>query len=122
MSLASAAGRRQGVPVLRAPSGFCPGDPVPDGCARRASIRERSTATRGIPMAHDVLDPGPDGTYPYFPRHLDGSPDYDRTGYKDPALPYAQRQESQKGVGIDLTCPVVPPTVDPTTLPGGVAR
>ncbi len=25
-------------------------------------------------MAHDALDPGPDGTYPFFPRLSDGSP------------------------------------------------
>jgi hypothetical protein len=25
-------------------------------------------------MANDALDPGPDGTYPYFPRQADGSP------------------------------------------------
>ena len=25
-------------------------------------------------MAHDALDPGPDGSYPYFPRKADGSP------------------------------------------------
>ena len=25
-------------------------------------------------MAHDALDPGEDGTYPYFPRRTDGSP------------------------------------------------
>lgn len=24
-------------------------------------------------MARDALDPGPDGTYPYWPRHPDGS-------------------------------------------------
>lgn len=25
-------------------------------------------------MAHDALDPGPDGDYPFFPRLPDGSP------------------------------------------------
>ncbi len=25
-------------------------------------------------MAHDALDPGPAGTYPYFPRRADGTP------------------------------------------------
>ncbi len=25
-------------------------------------------------MARDALDPGPDGTYPYFPRRADGTP------------------------------------------------
>lgn len=25
-------------------------------------------------MAHDALDPGPDGSYPWFPRLPDGSP------------------------------------------------
>ena len=25
-------------------------------------------------MAQDALDPGPDGTYPYFPRRADGTP------------------------------------------------
>ncbi len=73
-------------------------------------------------MAADALDPGAGSTYPYFPRRLDGSPDYDRAGYKDPALPYGQRLESQHGVLIDLTCPVTVPTVDPSSLPGGIAR
>lgn len=72
-------------------------------------------------MANDALDPG-DGTYPYFPRNADGSPAYERAGFKDPALPYRERLESQDGVLIDLTSPVVPPTVDPATLPGGIAR
>lgn len=29
-------------------------------------------------MAHDAYDPGPDGTYPWFPRLPDGSPDWPR--------------------------------------------
>ncbi len=73
-------------------------------------------------MAEDALDPGPDATYPFFPRNADGSPDYERAGFRDPALPYEQRLTSQNGVRIDLTCPVAVPTVDPNSLPGGIAR
>ena len=73
-------------------------------------------------MAHDALDPGPGQTFPYFPRHANGAPNYDRAGYKDPALPYRERLVRQSGVLIDLTCPVPVPTVDPNTLPGGVAQ
>ncbi len=73
-------------------------------------------------MANDALDPGPNATFPYFPRHLDGSPDYNRAGFKDPTLPYEQRLDSQHGLPIDLTCPVQIPIVDPNTLPGGIVR
>ena len=32
-------------------------------------------------MPRDALDPGPDGTYPAFPRRPDGRPDFERAGW-----------------------------------------
>lgn len=67
-------------------------------------------------MPHDALDPG-DGTYPYWPRKPDGSPDPER-------MPTGQhRQRIRKGkrsgevVVTDQTprkpdgTPIVPPTL-----------
>lgn len=66
-------------------------------------------------MANDALDPGPDGTYPYWPRNPDGSPDMERMA--------GLRREARAGL-IDVTPrfgpehpqagqPIVPPTIPP---------
>lgn len=77
-------------------------------------------------MAHDALDPGPDGTYPYFPRLPDGSPAWsDRCppGYHGGRMPrgtHRQRTPSGEVVMIDMTPydsagnPIDPPTLQPT--------
>lgn len=58
-------------------------------------------------MAHDALDPGPDGSYPYWPRRADGSWDTQR-------MPTGVSQ-TPGGVPVDLTprhadgTPIVPP-------------
>ena len=64
-------------------------------------------------MAHDALDPGPDGTYPYWPRDAKGRP---IIGPGDDG-PMPTGLTRQDGRLIDLTLrhpdgtPIVPPTI-----------
>lgn len=71
-------------------------------------------------MARDALDPGPDNSYPYWPRNPDGSPKMDATGAQDGGMPVGLRTirlGKTKRVLIDVTprddagAPIVPPTV-----------
>ena len=63
-------------------------------------------------MAKDALDPGPDGTYPYWPRKPDGSWDEERmpTG-----IHFGRKPKGR----LDLTprhrdgTPIVPPGMTP---------
>lgn len=66
-------------------------------------------------MPNDALDPGPDGTYPHWPRRPDGTPDPER-------MPTGVRlQKTRDGgvVAVDLTprhpdgSPIIPPTIPP---------
>jgi hypothetical protein len=57
----------------------------------------------------DALEPGPDGSYPAFPRRPDGSPDYERAGLLprgSPPVPH--RAPDGRLVLIDLGGPVIP--------------
>jgi hypothetical protein len=64
-------------------------------------------------MAHDALDPGPNGDYPWWPRNADGTS----------KMPYGERW--QNGVLIDLTVrgpngePIGPPDYPPNQPPDG---
>jgi hypothetical protein len=67
-------------------------------------------------MPRDALDPGPDGTYPAWPRKSDGSPDPERmpTGRHRQKVPDSDRrvltdQTPRKPTGE----PIVPPTIPP---------
>lgn len=66
-------------------------------------------------MAHDAFDPGPDGTYPYWPRKPDGSWDEARM----PTGERYQRTPDGRIVLIDITprkpdgTPIVPPGMTP---------
>lgn len=70
-------------------------------------------------MAKDLLDPGPDGTYPYVPRRPDGTVDAD----KIPSGLVKMRRRDQAGnpVIVDLTLrlPDGRPITDLDPLPGG---
>lgn len=65
-------------------------------------------------MADDAFDPGPDGTYPYWPRLPDGSPDPAR-------MPTGLRRIRRSGevLIVDVTprdpdgVPINPPTIPP---------
>jgi hypothetical protein len=67
-------------------------------------------------MPNDALDPGPDGTYPYWPRTAEGEWDEVRmpTGEH-----YQRRKSDGKVFRVDLTprqtdgTPIVPPDLDP---------
>lgn len=81
-------------------------------------------------MAEDAFDPGPDGTYPHWPRRPDGRP----AGIGLPVTNEAEREAEERmptGTGkqrlpngevvlIDLTprhpdgSPIVPPDLPPT--------
>lgn len=66
-------------------------------------------------MTNDALDPGPDGSYPHWPRMADGSPDPVRM----PSGVRRQRTPEGDHVLVDLTIrdadgqPIVPPTLPP---------
>jgi len=71
-------------------------------------------------MANDALDPGPDGSYPHWPRKPDGSWDEDRM----PTGVHPQRKPSGGQTKVDLTprhgpesdtpgAPIVPPGLTP---------
>jgi hypothetical protein len=71
-------------------------------------------------MANDALDPGPDGSYPHWPRKPDGTSDRVR-------MPTGKHRQKVKGthrrVVVDLTMrhpdgtPIVPPTIPPGGTP-----
>jgi hypothetical protein len=59
-------------------------------------------------MAVDALDPGDDGTYPYFPRNAAGEPLWSDTPEADGVpvdgvTPMPRGLRSQKGTLIDIT-------------------
>lgn len=66
-------------------------------------------------MARDALDPGPDGTFPNWPRRADGTPDERRM----PTGTHKHRQldRSRRKMVVDVTprhpdgTPIVPPTL-----------
>lgn len=66
-------------------------------------------------MAVDAFDPGPDGSYPYWPRNADGTPDADRM----PTGVHVQLDRRGNRTKVDLTprhadgTPIVPPTIPP---------
>ncbi len=68
-------------------------------------------------MAEDALDPGPDGTYPHWPRRPDGTPDPERM----PTGTHRQKVPGKRGrrVIVDVTprrpdgTPIEPPTLPP---------
>ncbi len=67
-------------------------------------------------MPNDALDPGVDGSYPFWPRRPDGTPDPERmpTGKHRQKLPGTNRrvltdQTPRKPDGT----PIVPPTIPP---------
>lgn len=68
-------------------------------------------------MAEDALDPGPDGSYPNWPRKPDGSWDEERM----PTGLHWQRMPDGTYEQIDLTpretdgTPIVPPGMTPPT-------
>lgn len=69
-------------------------------------------------MANDALDPGPDGTYPWWPRNPDGTWDAVR-------MPTGVHRQRDRATGetilIDLTprhpdgTPIIPPGLIPPT-------
>lgn len=59
-------------------------------------------------MAVDALEPGPNNTYPHFPRRLDGTPLWSDTAATDGIqvdgrTPMPRGIRSQDGVPIDMT-------------------
>jgi hypothetical protein len=80
-------------------------------------------------MANDAFDPGPDGTYPYWPRRPDGRPagiglpvtnDAEREAEERmPSGLHYQRTPEGRRVLVDLTPrhpngePIVPPDMTP---------
>jgi len=71
-------------------------------------------------MAEDALDPGPDGTFPHWPRKPDGTPDPERmpTG-THPQRVRGRGPNSGRVVIVDVTprhpdgTPIEPPTIPP---------
>lgn len=67
-------------------------------------------------MPNDALDPGPDGSYPHWPRLADGTPDPERM----PTGERWHRTPDGRLVRVDLTprhpdgTPINPPTIPPT--------
>jgi hypothetical protein len=65
-------------------------------------------------VAQDALDPGPDGSYPYWPRKPDGSWDEERM----PAGNRPARDSRGRRIVINLTVhrpdgtPIVPPDLE----------
>ncbi len=76
-------------------------------------------------MAVDAFDPGPDNTYPYFPRRLDGSPAWSEAQHLDKIavdgvapMPRGWRQEAGRLVDVTPRRPDGQP-INPPTLPPG---
>ena len=77
-------------------------------------------------MARDALDPGPDGTYPAWPRDpVMGQPELG-PGTRMPSGETWQRTPDGRLVRIDVTptndpsgTPIVPPTIPPAGGEGG---
>lgn len=76
-------------------------------------------------MAVDAFDPGPDGSYPYFPRNAAGEPVWSETADSDKrpvdgvAAPMPRGLRREAGHLVDLTprkpdgAPIDPPTIPP---------
>lgn len=70
-------------------------------------------------MAEDALDPGPDGTYPHWPRTADGTPDPERMPTGQTRHRIREGERRGEVVSIDQTprdpngAPIEPPDLPP---------
>lgn len=73
-------------------------------------------------MAEDLLDPGSDGTYPFVPRHLDGTVDIDKVPTGLRKLKRRDRMGNQVIIDVTPRLPDGRPITDLEPLPKDTAQ